>query len=71
MEAYKERMRNEYRELTERLTKLDAILEKYDKGTLDFELDCPPRLLREQARVMGDYQAILEERAAIEGVVLS
>lgn len=70
MEYYKERMIKEYAELKERYTKLHRMLVKHDAGKLDFMLNCPVDLLREQASVMGRYLYILETRAVIEGVEL-
>lgn len=67
---YKERMKNEYRELKERYDKLHKMLIRHDAGTLDFTLTCPIPLLRDQAAVMGRYLYILETRAEIEGVDL-
>lgn len=67
---YKERMKNEYRELKERYDKLHKMLIRHDAGTLDFTLTCPIQLLRDQAAVMGRYLYILETRAEIEGVDL-
>lgn len=67
---YKERMRAEYRDLKEKYTKLHKLLVKHDASKLDFGLNCPVELLREQAAVMGKYLYILEVRAAIEGVEL-
>ena len=67
---YKERMRNEYIELKDKYDKLHRMLVKYDAGKLDFTLNCPIELLREQAATMGKYQYILETRALIEGVEL-
>lgn len=70
MEAYKERMAAEYRELEERLNKLDAIIDRYYDGTLDFTLNCPVEILRAQRIAMGKYMDVLEIRAEIEGVAL-
>lgn len=67
---YKERMRNEYIELKDKYDKLHRMLVKYDAGKLDFALNCPIELLREQAATMGKYLYILETRALIEGVEL-
>lgn len=71
MEAYKERMASEYRELKERYEKLHKMLVMADANKLDFELNCPIELLRDQAAAMGKYLYILETRAAIEAVDLS
>lgn len=70
MEAYKERMVEEYRQTKDRYDKLHKMLVKYDAGTLDFTLTCPVELLREQAYHMGNYLNVLEIRAEIEGVAL-
>lgn len=68
MEEYKERMVKEYTELRERYTKLHRMLIKHDAGKLEFTLNCPIELLREQASIMERYLNILEMRAVIEGV---
>lgn len=70
MEAYKERMVEEYRQTKDRYDKLHKMLVKYDAGTLDFTLTCPVELLRKQAYHMGNYLNVLEIRAEIEGVTL-
>ena len=67
---YKERLRNEYIELKDKYDKLHRMLVKYDAGKLDFTLNCPIQLLREQAATMGKYLYILETRALMEGVEL-
>ena len=68
MEEYKERMVKEYTELRERYTKLHEMLIKHDAGQLEFKLNCPIGLLREQASIMERYLNILEMRAIIEKV---
>lgn len=70
MEPYKERMRQEYRELKERYIKLHNMLVKAEAGTLPFELNCPVELLKEQKKHMGGYLNTLEIRAEIEKVEL-
>ncbi|HEK9247906.1 TPA: hypothetical protein SUN31_001970 [Streptococcus equi subsp. equi] len=70
MKPHQKRFVEEYRQLTQRLSKLDKMLNKYVAGTLDFEPDCPIRLLQEQRRVMSGYVDILEARAKFEGVDL-
>lgn len=67
---YKERMKNEYNELKDKYDKLHKMLVKYDAGKLDFTLNCPVQLLRDQAAAMGKYLYILDVRAQIEGVEL-
>lgn len=67
---YKERMKNEYAELKARYDKLHKMLIRHDAGTLEFALNCPIQLLRDQAAAMGKYLYILETRALIEEVEL-
>ncbi len=70
MEDYKKRMVLEYAYIKEKYNKLHKLLIKYDAGTLEFDLNCSPSLLKEQKRVMWEYLKILEIRAEIEGVNL-
>lgn len=70
MEEYKQRMVKEYTELKERYTKLHKMLVKHDAGKLEFTLNCPIDLLRQQESIMEEYLYTLEVRAAIEGVEL-
>lgn len=67
---YKQRMCIEYRQLTERITKLELILCKAKTDKLDFKLSCPIELLERQLTVMKEYREILIERATIEEVNL-
>lgn len=71
MEDYKKRTADEYQELGTRMVKLQNMLIKNSNGELDFELTCPVDLLERQLKVMREYMEILEERASIEGIVLS
>ena len=70
MEAYKQRMVNEYNELKERTEKLGSMLLKYSKGDLEFEPTCPIELLESQFYVMKAYLSILKQRAEIEHIDL-
>ena len=70
MESYKMRMGIEYRQLEQRITKLEILLSKAKSDKLDFKLNCPIELLERQLSVMKDYRAILIERATIEEVDL-
>ena len=70
MEEYKQRMVKEYTELKERYTKLHKMLVKHDAGKLEFTLNCPIDLLRQQESIMEEYLYTLEVRAVIEGVEL-
>ena len=69
MEEYKERFLVEYRELSERIEKLGAILAKHESGTLDFKPTCSIKLLEQQLGAMVDYQAALRARAHFEGLI--
>lgn len=71
MEAYQVRFMKEYDELVLRYTKLNAIIKKFEEGTLDFTLKCPIELLKEQADVMWRYIEILWERSGYENVDLN
>lgn len=66
--SYQDRLKAEYYQLVIRYKKLKAMLEKWDKGELDFTPDCNRGILNMQERIMADYIAILESRAQIEGV---
>lgn len=70
MEAYKERMVNEHKELQRRTVKLGELLDNYRQGKLDFELNCPVTLLEQQFDAMCVYLVVLERRAEIEGIEL-
>ena len=70
MKDYQVRMYHEYRELRKKYTKLHRMIVKAEAGTLDFTLNCPIELLKEQANYMGNYLRILEIRAEIEKIDL-
>ena len=70
MEDWKERFKIEYYELRERFSKLDYMIGKYEKGTLEFKPNCPIDLLKRQRLVMWEYLSILEQRARIEEIKL-
>lgn len=67
---YKERFAAEYSQLAIRYKKLAAMLEKWDSGALSFTPTCPRNTYDLQIKAMGDYIAVLEARAVMEGVVL-
>lgn len=67
---YKERFRAEYAQVVIRYQKLSAMLEKWDKGELNFTPTCPRSTYNMQVRAMTDYIAVLEARAVMEGIVL-
>ena len=61
---YKDRFIAEYLQLCIRKEKL------YNEGELEFELDCPIKMLEEQYDLMHKYAEKLEERAKIEDINL-
>ena len=67
---YKERFKAEYYQLVTRYRGLKTMLVKWNKGTLNFEPICPRSTYDMQIKAMADYMAILEARAAIEGIDL-
>lgn len=70
MDDWKERFKIEYYELRERFSKLEYIVNKYEKGTLEFKPNCPIDLLKSQLSTMYNYLWILQERAKLEGIKL-
>ncbi len=69
-EDYKERFKAKYQQNVIRYQKLAAMLEKWDKGKLDFEPVCPRSTYNMQIKAMTDYIAVLEARAIMEGINL-
>lgn len=67
---YKERFKAEYYQLKIRYDKLNAMVEKWDKGELDFKPTCPRSLYSIQLITMYNYLNVLKERAQLEGVEL-
>ena len=65
---YKERFKAEYYQLKIRLDNLNKMLEKWDKGKLNFTPTCQRELYTRQVKVMNDYLKVLETRSYIEGV---
>lgn len=69
-EDYKERFRAEYGQVSIRHQKLKAMLEKWDKGELNFTPTCPRSTYDLQIKAMADYIAVLEARAVMEDILL-
>ena len=69
-DTYRDRFVEEYKQLKNRFNKLCTIINRYDAGILDFELDCPIGLLKNQQIIMQNYILVLEERAEYENIVL-
>lgn len=67
---YKERFRAEYYQLEIRLNGLKKMLDKWDKGELNFTPACPRNVYNDQFEYMVDYIAVLAERARVEGIEL-
>lgn len=67
---YKERFKAEYCQVAIRFQKLQRMLEKWDKGELDFCLTCPRSTYNMQIKAMADYLAVLEARAVMEDIIL-
>lgn len=76
---FKYRAKAEYWQVKIRYEKLKAMLNKYEvglregniEGRLGFKPNCSFDLLREQQSVMGQYLHILELRAVIEDIDLT
>lgn len=67
---YKERFKAEYYQLVIRYKKLQAMLDKWDNGELNFEPTCPRSTYNMQIKAMTDYIAVLEARAVMENINL-
>lgn len=68
---YKDRFKAEYYQVKIRYEKLKAMLEKWDKGELNFTPTCPRSTYDMQTKAMADYIAVLEARAVMENVNLN
>lgn len=68
---YKDRFVAEYLQLCIRKENLYNTISKYYDVELEFELDCPIKMLEEQYDLMYKYAEKLEERAKIENIDLS
>ena len=67
---YKKRFQAEYYQLKIRLDGLNSMLDRWDKGELNFNPICPKGLLESQFKIMEKYVEILEARAKLEKVEL-
>ena len=69
---YKDRLKAEYHQLTNRANKLRKLLKDWSDGKLDkkFVPECPYYLLKWQLRTMDDYIYVLKTRAEVEGISL-
>ena len=67
---YKDRFKAEFEQLSFRINKLDAFLNKWDSGELNFTPACPRCTYDLQIKSMQEYLAILIMRAKMEGIKL-
>lgn len=67
---YRERFAAEYYQLEIRYTKLNAMVEKWDKGELNFTPTCPRATYDFQLKAMKEYLGVLQIRAKIENIEL-
>lgn len=67
---YKKRFKAEYLQLKIRITKLKAMLDKWEKGELPFVPTCPRSLLERQLSAMNNYIGALKHRAKLEDIQL-
>ena len=68
---YKERFRAEYFQLKIRVNGLKNMLDKWDKGELDFTPICPREIYNDQMEYMMNYMTVLANRAELEHVDLT
>lgn len=67
---YKERFKAEYQQVAIRYRKLKDMLEKWDKGELNFIPTCPRGVYNIQVQAMAGYITVFGARAVIEGIEL-
>lgn len=67
---YRERFLGEYYQNKIRLDKLQAMVDKWDKGELNFTPTCPRETYEFQLSYMKKLDAILIMRAKMEGINL-
>ena len=67
---YKERFKAEYYQLAIRLVKLEAMLDKWKNGKLDFIPTCSMKTYDEQIDGMKKYLSVLNKRAEEEKIDL-
>ncbi len=67
---WRDRVRAEYQQLTNRAMGLQRMLDKRERGELDFKPLCPKMVLERQLIYMRGYQEVLQQRAQIEGIDL-
>lgn len=68
---YKERFKAEYYQLKIRVNGLKSMLDKWDKGELNFTPTCSREIYNDQMEYMMNYMTLLENRAYIEKIELN
>lgn len=67
---YRERFVAEYWQVVIRYRSLRYMLDKWDRGELEFVPTCPRSTYNMQVNAMTEYIAVLEARAVMEGIKL-
>ena len=67
---YRDRFIAEYQQLVIRYRGLRNMLDKWDRGELEFKPACPRSTYNLQIKAMTDYIAVLEAKAVMEGITL-
>ena len=67
---YRDRFAAEYWQLVIRYNNLKSMLNRWDRGDLEYEPVCPRSTYDMQIKTMVDYIAILEARAVMEKIKL-
>lgn len=67
---YKERFKAEYYQVVIRVNGLKNMLDKWDRGELDFTPTCPREIYNDQMEYMVNYMTVLADRAVMEGIEL-
>lgn len=67
---YKERFKAEYAQLVIRVNGLKNMLDKWDRGELDFTPTCPREIYNDQMEYMVNYMTVLADRAYMENIDL-
>lgn len=65
---YEDRFLAEFYQIMIRSWKLAIMIDKYERGELDFTPKCSYELLKRQLKAMEEYESILADRALIEGI---
>ena len=66
MDGYRERLIEEYTQVSERLTALNNTISKALEGTLPYKLNCPLEIMITQYFAMQTYLSVLEMRLKLD-----